>query len=261
MTPENPIVGSITLRRPAIQSPDFVAGVSGWSINADGSAQFNNVILSSAGSNVTVNIEAGTIDWTVTLLGGKVMSQDPLMFVELGPAIGRTADNQFVNVSLSPGFIAGTPSGQAPSIQLNTPSADGTSTDSIALLADQITVLTGLLYAGSAGRPSHPVYGSGWADGPFSGPFTGITYLTDALGNLVIVGAAHTTGPGASSTMFSLAAPHIPVSGYRSPAIVNNGGTLVPAFLEIDTSGAVVIDPVPSAGGDVYVQAVVPLLR
>lgn len=43
MSPGNQaIVGGTVLRIPAIQSPDFVPGVSGWIIRLDGSAEFNN---------------------------------------------------------------------------------------------------------------------------------------------------------------------------------------------------------------------------
>lgn len=45
MTPGDPVVGSTILRRPAIQSPNYVAGSAGWTINVDGSAEFNNLIL------------------------------------------------------------------------------------------------------------------------------------------------------------------------------------------------------------------------
>lgn len=41
----NPIVGGTVLIRPAIQSPDYVAGTSGWSINKDGTAEFNDVTV------------------------------------------------------------------------------------------------------------------------------------------------------------------------------------------------------------------------
>lgn len=41
----NSVVGGTTLVRPAISSPNYVPGVSGWSINADGSAQFYDVAL------------------------------------------------------------------------------------------------------------------------------------------------------------------------------------------------------------------------
>lgn len=42
MVPENPVVGGTVLRRAAIQSPNYVAGVSGWIIKQDGSVEFNN---------------------------------------------------------------------------------------------------------------------------------------------------------------------------------------------------------------------------
>ena len=45
MMPGDPVVGSTVLRRPAIQSPNFVTTVSGWTINADGSAEFNNLLI------------------------------------------------------------------------------------------------------------------------------------------------------------------------------------------------------------------------
>lgn len=45
MTFSNPIVGGTTLIRPAIHSPDYVAGVSGWTINKDGTAEFNDVVI------------------------------------------------------------------------------------------------------------------------------------------------------------------------------------------------------------------------
>lgn len=41
----NPIVGGTTLIRPSIHSPDYVAGVSGWTINKDGTAEFNDVTV------------------------------------------------------------------------------------------------------------------------------------------------------------------------------------------------------------------------
>ena len=41
----NPLVAGTTLIRNAIQSPNYVAGVSGWAIMKDGSAEFNNVVV------------------------------------------------------------------------------------------------------------------------------------------------------------------------------------------------------------------------
>lgn len=45
MTFANPIVGGNTLIREAIQSPNYVVGTSGWTINRDGSAEFNDVTV------------------------------------------------------------------------------------------------------------------------------------------------------------------------------------------------------------------------
>lgn len=45
MIPENPVVGGTVLRRAAIQSPNFVTGATGWSVNQDGSAEFNNLVI------------------------------------------------------------------------------------------------------------------------------------------------------------------------------------------------------------------------
>ncbi len=42
----NPVIGGEnTLIRSAIRSPDYVAGVSGWTINKDGTAEFNNAVF------------------------------------------------------------------------------------------------------------------------------------------------------------------------------------------------------------------------
>jgi hypothetical protein len=42
---QDPLVGGISLRKAAIRSPNYVAGSSGWTINIDGSAEFNNVTI------------------------------------------------------------------------------------------------------------------------------------------------------------------------------------------------------------------------
>ena len=42
---QDPIVGGIALRIPAIRSPNYAAGSAGWTINVDGSAEFNNVTI------------------------------------------------------------------------------------------------------------------------------------------------------------------------------------------------------------------------
>jgi len=70
LQPNDPIVGSSPLRRPAIQSPNFVHLISGWSINQDGTAEFNGVTIN-GGQVILVNgsgTVVGTLDGTNGLI-------------------------------------------------------------------------------------------------------------------------------------------------------------------------------------------------
>src|ERR1044072_4202736 len=53
----NSVVGGTTLVRPAIRSPNFVTGVSGWSIDRNGSAEFNDLTIRGTfnGQNFIIN--------------------------------------------------------------------------------------------------------------------------------------------------------------------------------------------------------------
>lgn len=42
---DNPVTAGVVLVRSAIQSPDYATGTSGWSVNIDGSAEFNNLTI------------------------------------------------------------------------------------------------------------------------------------------------------------------------------------------------------------------------
>lgn len=42
---QDELAGGVTLVRPALQSPDYATGVSGWAVKLDGSAEFNNVVI------------------------------------------------------------------------------------------------------------------------------------------------------------------------------------------------------------------------
>lgn len=57
----NPVVGAVALRRPAIQSPNFVHNSTGWAINVDGSAEFQNATIKGT-------ITAGTFNGTDFIL-------------------------------------------------------------------------------------------------------------------------------------------------------------------------------------------------
>lgn len=74
----NPIVAGLTLIRQAIKSPDFASGLAGWSINKDGSAEFNNATVrgefEAGGGVVRVDstglyITVGAVTVQVTIAG------------------------------------------------------------------------------------------------------------------------------------------------------------------------------------------------
>jgi hypothetical protein len=66
----NPVVGGTSLVRPSIKSPNYSAGLTGWAVNKDGSAEFNNVaIRGSTVTNGTILIYNGT-----PTLGNLIMS-------------------------------------------------------------------------------------------------------------------------------------------------------------------------------------------
>jgi len=44
-TADTPVVAGVVLIRSAIQSPNYVVNVSGWTINQDGSVEFNNAVI------------------------------------------------------------------------------------------------------------------------------------------------------------------------------------------------------------------------
>lgn len=84
----NPLVAGTTLIRTAIHSPDYVAGVSGWTINKDGTAEFNNVTvrgtLVAGGGVVIVNSDGIAVEsiggdavYKVNRTGGFTAAFDP----------------------------------------------------------------------------------------------------------------------------------------------------------------------------------------
>ena len=74
---QNPITGGQgALIRPAVKSPNYVPGVSGWTINRDGSAEFNNV-------TVRGTIVASTFQGTDFQI-----DQNGAFFYSAAPAVG-----------------------------------------------------------------------------------------------------------------------------------------------------------------------------
>jgi hypothetical protein len=53
---QDELAAGVTLVRPALQSPDYVAGASGWSIKIDGSAEFSDIVIRGSGAGDAVVI-------------------------------------------------------------------------------------------------------------------------------------------------------------------------------------------------------------
>lgn len=82
MMPGNPVVGSTVLRRPAIQSPNFVQSpLAGWAINADGTAYF---------ANVTAQGTIAATSFTGTTF---VINSAGLFIYSAAPAAGNLAES------------------------------------------------------------------------------------------------------------------------------------------------------------------------
>lgn len=74
LKPENPVVGGTVLRRQAVESPNYVPGVSGWAIKQDGSAEFNNMVVRGTfnGTNYTIN-SAGEFFYSAAPAAGNLV--------------------------------------------------------------------------------------------------------------------------------------------------------------------------------------------
>lgn len=79
MQPIDPVVGGTTLRIPDIHSPNFVHLVSGWTINIDGSAEFNNLFFRGTlmGTDFEVNANGAFFYDGTPALGNLIASIAP----------------------------------------------------------------------------------------------------------------------------------------------------------------------------------------
>lgn len=105
-----------------------------------------------------------------------------------------------------------------------------------------------------------PTLGAGWAIGPNSGTVQPLQYRLDPTGDLIIVGAIHTTSTTPSTTIFTLPAGYIPAITQRSPGVTNRAGSITADFVEVNSSGSVSIVPaLTTSSTDAYFQVKVPL--
>jgi len=106
----NPIVGGTVLRIPAIQSPNYVAGVSGWQVKISGDAEFNSI---------TVRGQFEGTDFVINTSGAFFYSGTPAagnLIASITNAAGTDAET---NAYLA-GFVTyGIVSGQLTAVQIN----------------------------------------------------------------------------------------------------------------------------------------------
>lgn len=147
MTFSNPIVGGTTLIRPAIRTPNFVAGSAGWSINKDGSAEFNDVTV--RGSGTTDALIVGAAASPQVRIGSNANAgfiafptnrpiENQRATILAGP-LNVGAANEAASLQINGPTVTGAT--KRASIQVNSQNNDATSNPSVALKADTSTLI------------------------------------------------------------------------------------------------------------------------
>lgn len=163
LIPENPLVGSTVLERNSIQSPNYTAGSSGWTINQDGSVEFNNGTFRGVVSAGTVELFDGNGNQRIY--------------------IGGSGANPYIQLQNAYGAVIGLLS---------------TRQDALLWYQDMGSATQGPLLAAIAGKTGTDSYGTTYPQGAkiFQGQFEGSNYEinsnglffysgTPATGNLV----------------------------------------------------------------------------
>ena len=203
MYPVDPVVGSKILRRPAIQSPNYSAGSSGWTINQDGSAEFNNLTIRGTfqGTDFVINTN-GAFFYSGTPAAGNLIAS-------VATAAGTDAfgNNYLAGVAsyqasfASPvgggfvvfyfGSLAG---GWTQGGQIETTASGGLVLDPGSGVVDVLNVLqvNGSPNTATAGLTDGTINGTSGQSGLPNGGITGTSGGASA-------GTAHTHGPGSFS--------------------------------------------------------------
>lgn len=129
----NPILGGETLIRNSIQSEDYVAGISGWAIFRNGSAEFNDGTFR---GDVLVRDVNGAYVWIRNAQGGYILfnpaNLTPPDSVAAGfvgvSALGGASGRAQMQIQ-TPSFDNGVTTYIGPTIELNTSSPDGSASE------------------------------------------------------------------------------------------------------------------------------------
>lgn len=274
----NPIVGGTVLIRPAIQSPNYAAGSAGWSINQDGSAEFNDV-------SVRGDVVVGTDPNTVSILPDPVphiefstsnASQQTPGYVGMsalggntmvinGPDFGQGSD--FVLFQSDTGVNQQTEIGFWDSLEINKQDF------SVRLTMNTDSTFTGPLtlinYVIKDSETWHtPTFASGWATtGTLNtnSTFHGMQYRKDAEDNVWIYGAALSSGT--SRTIFTMgSSSYFPPVRALLPARIwdASAAAWLNDWCQVTEAGVVNFAAtlaawVPASGDQVFINAKYPL--
>lgn len=292
MTFSNPITGGQgTLVRPAIKSPDYVPGVSGWSINRDGTVEFNNgtfrgtitaaeivgAVFASSLTNPAIWINQDDAN------SMRVYGADGTLLVEIGANVGSLGSCVFYDQPNNRAVDIGVEIqwNTAPSGGLFTPFVSLYPTANGLLFNTQLTSGIALdvphgawvrLEAGSdnfetwnvVGAASQPAYGTNFASASTAGNYQALQFRMDAEDNLHIEGSFHCVNAITSALVFTLpsnyrpkVARNINVASDTSAAAVSTLGLL----LQINSNGPVNLhaSAATAVGQNFYVNAVIPM--
>lgn len=275
------VVGGITLIRPAIQSPGYVAGVSGWIINDDGSAEFNNVTI--RGTVVASVFQTATTGRRITINEGN--SQAMRLYDSNNVLMLTVGDQAGVITSLDPNDATRSVNLGGAQIQFNSTHGGGLLTQVAALYNNAAAVLLNTQLAGGIAfdvttaalswvTPGSdvletwhtPTFATNWLGSTTFNAQAGVRSLQfrrDTSDNLVVVGAAVSSGTGTVVTV-------LPNTGYWPkargliPANYLIGTVVTPGFVQVTSAGQIACSAAISgvtvaAGTQVHINGSVPL--
>lgn len=275
------VVGGITLIRPAIQSPDYLAGVRGWTINDDGSAEFNNVTI--RGTVVASVFQTATTGRRITI--NESNSQAMRLYDSTGALMLSLGDQAGFITSFDPADASRSIGIGGAQIQFNSTHGGGLLTQVAALYNNAAAVLLNTQLAGGVAfdvttaalawvTPGSdvletwhaPTFAANWLGTTTFNAQTGVKtlkYRRDTSDNLVICGAAVSSSTGTVVTV-------LPNTGYwpkerqMIPANYLIGTTVTPGFVQVTAAGQIACSAAVSgvtvaAGTQVYINGSVPL--
>lgn len=273
----NPIIGGMAaLIRQAIRSPNFVAGLSGWSINKDGSVEFNNGTF--RGTISAATIDGGVVVGALieTAAGNPSIQLDSLrntFFIydsdnHLVATASQSSGQDFFNNTWLAGYTIYTAGFPATppffAVRLNpvTAAIDWLTTNDLMgswtpigsitpdgngnLIAAPLVAVNPVSGGAEIWHPMSPLQNVWTASSPAP------QYRLNVLGKVEVQGfITHASFTG-SSQIFTLPAGYRPSAVLRKPIFPGFPATTGTYYLSLDASGNLVIN---ASGGSNIIEA------